>query len=94
LGSNLRNCSPASSSSLSRLIYLFVGHAPRVIAFNVNFVRPIIIVKELQVMYGFSSQIMSYILNMLICVGIILLNNLLQCEKPSGQYLDLIVMSH
>jgi hypothetical protein len=39
----------------------------------------IIIVKELQVTYGFFSQIMSYILNMLICVGMILLDNLLQC---------------
>jgi hypothetical protein len=38
----------------------------------------IVVVKELQVMYDFSSQIMSYILNMLICVGIILLDNLLQ----------------
>jgi hypothetical protein len=36
----------------------------------------IIVVKEPQVMYGFSSQIMSYILNMLICVGMILLDNL------------------
>jgi hypothetical protein len=30
-------------------------------------------------MYGFSSQIMSYIFNMLIYVGMILLDNLLQC---------------
>jgi hypothetical protein len=29
-------------------------------------------------MYGFFSQIMSYILNMLICIGMILLDNLLQ----------------
>jgi hypothetical protein len=40
--------------------------------------HPIVVVKELQVMYGFSYQIMSYILNMLICVGMILLDNLLQ----------------
>jgi hypothetical protein len=40
--------------------------------------HPIIIVKEHQVTYSFSSQIMSYILNMLICVGMILLDNLLQ----------------
>jgi hypothetical protein len=39
----------------------------------------IIIVKELQVMYGFSSKIMSYILDMLIFIAIILLDNLLQC---------------
>jgi hypothetical protein len=38
----------------------------------------IIIIKEPQVMYGFNSQIMSYILNMLICVCMILLDNLLQ----------------
>jgi hypothetical protein len=38
----------------------------------------IIIVKQPQVTYGFSFQIMSYILNMLICVGMILLYNLLQ----------------
>jgi hypothetical protein len=41
--------------------------------------HPIIIIKESQVMYDFSSQIMSYILNMLIYVGIILLDNLFQC---------------
>jgi hypothetical protein len=29
-------------------------------------------------MYGFCSRIMSYIFNMLICVSIILLDNLLQ----------------
>jgi hypothetical protein len=38
----------------------------------------IIIIKEPQVTYGFNSQIMSYILNMLICVCMILLDNLLQ----------------
>jgi hypothetical protein len=38
----------------------------------------IIIIKELQVTYDSFSQIMSYILNMLICVGMILLNNILQ----------------
>jgi hypothetical protein len=41
--------------------------------------HPVIIIKEPQVTYGFCSQIMSYIFNMLICVGIILLDNLLQC---------------
>jgi hypothetical protein len=40
--------------------------------------HPIIVIKEQQVMYGFFSQIMSYILNMLICIGMILLDNLLQ----------------
>jgi hypothetical protein len=79
LGSNLRDYSFASSSSSSRLVYLFVGRTPRVVAFNVNFVRLIIVVKEPQVTYSFSSQIMSYILNMLIYVGMILLDNMLQC---------------
>jgi hypothetical protein len=41
--------------------------------------HPIVIVREPQVTYGSCSQIMSYILNMLICVGMILLDNLLQC---------------
>jgi hypothetical protein len=41
--------------------------------------HPIVIVKELQVTYNFFSQFMSYILNMLVCVCIILLDNLLQC---------------
>jgi hypothetical protein len=36
-----------------------------------------VIVKEPQVTYGSCSQIMSYIFNMLICVGMILLDNLL-----------------
>jgi hypothetical protein len=40
--------------------------------------HPIVVIKELQVTYDFFSQIMSYILNMLICVGIILLDNILQ----------------
>jgi hypothetical protein len=39
----------------------------------------VIVVKEPNVMYGFSDKIMSYILNMFICVGMILLDNLLQC---------------
>jgi hypothetical protein len=39
----------------------------------------IIVVKEPQVTYGFSSQIMSYILNMLIYVGMNSLDNPLQC---------------
>jgi hypothetical protein len=36
-----------------------------------------IVIKEPQVTYDSCSQIMSYIFNMLICVGIILLDNLL-----------------
>jgi hypothetical protein len=48
-----------------------------VVAFNVNSVRPIVIVKELQITYDFSYQIMSYILDMLIYVCMILLDNLL-----------------
>jgi hypothetical protein len=39
----------------------------------------IIVVKEPQVTYGFSSQIMSYILNILICVSMNFLDNMLQC---------------
>jgi hypothetical protein len=41
--------------------------------------HPIIIVKEPQVTYDISSQIMSYILNILIYVCMILIDNLLQC---------------
>jgi hypothetical protein len=41
--------------------------------------HPVIIVKELQVTYSFCSQIMAYIFNILIYVGMILLDNLLQC---------------
>jgi hypothetical protein len=37
--------------------------------------HPIVIIKEPQVTYGSCSQIMSYIFNMLICVGMILLDN-------------------
>jgi hypothetical protein len=73
LGSDLHDCSLTSSSSSPRLVYLFVGRAPRVIAFNANFVR----LKESQVMYDSCSQIMSYIFNMLICIDMILLDNLL-----------------
>jgi hypothetical protein len=39
--------------------------------------HPIIIVKESQVTYGSCSQIMSYVFNILTCVGMILLDNLL-----------------
>jgi hypothetical protein len=38
-GSDLRDCSLASSSYSSRLVYLYVGRALRVIAFNVDSVR-------------------------------------------------------
>jgi hypothetical protein len=38
-----------------------------------------IVVKEPQVTYDFSFQIMFYILNILIYIGMILLDNLLQC---------------
>jgi hypothetical protein len=41
--------------------------------------HPIVVIREQQVMYDFFPPIMSYILNMLICVGMILLDNLLQC---------------
>jgi hypothetical protein len=39
--------------------------------------HPIIVIKESQVTYNFSSQIISYLLDMSICVGMILLDNLL-----------------
>jgi hypothetical protein len=41
LGSDLHDCSLASSSSSTRLIYLFVGLTRRVVAFDANFIRPI-----------------------------------------------------
>jgi hypothetical protein len=41
--------------------------------------HPVVIVREPQVTYGSCSQIMSYLFIMLICVGMILLDNLLQC---------------
>jgi hypothetical protein len=41
--------------------------------------HPVIIVREPQVTYGSCSQIMSYMFNMLICVGMIFLDNLPQC---------------
>jgi hypothetical protein len=39
--------------------------------------HPIVVIKESQVIYNFSSQIISYILNIFIYVDIILLDNLL-----------------
>jgi hypothetical protein len=39
LGSDLHDCSLASSNSSSQLIYLFVSRVPRVVTFDVNFVR-------------------------------------------------------
>jgi hypothetical protein len=47
LGSDLRDCSLVSSSSPPRLVYLFVGLTRKVIAFNVNFVRPIVVFIQL-----------------------------------------------
>jgi hypothetical protein len=41
LGSDLHDCSVASSSSSQRLVYLFVGLVQRIVTFNVNFIRPI-----------------------------------------------------
>jgi hypothetical protein len=55
--------------------------------------HPIIIVKEAQVTYGFSSQIIFYLLHILICVGIILLDNLLQCDSTATLICNALVMS-
>jgi hypothetical protein len=41
--------------------------------------HPVVMVKEPQVMYGSYSQIMFYIFNILIYVGMSLLDNMLQC---------------
>jgi hypothetical protein len=41
--SDLHDCSLASSSSVSWLIYLFVERAPRIIDFDANSVRPIVV---------------------------------------------------
>jgi hypothetical protein len=79
------DCSLASSSFSSQLIYLFVGRASecrrlqRELRQADRRLHPIVVIMEPQVTYVFFSQIMSYILNMLICVGMILLDNLLQC---------------
>jgi hypothetical protein len=67
--------------------------------------HPIVIVKEPQIMYSFYSQIMSYIFNMLICLGMILLDNLIQyllfiaiidlsktCRTASTLIYDVLVM--
>jgi hypothetical protein len=43
LGSDLHDYSLASSSSSPQLIYLIVGRAPTVVAFNVNFIRLIVV---------------------------------------------------
>jgi hypothetical protein len=40
---------------------------------------PIVVINEPQVTYGYWSQIMSYIFNILIYLSMILLDNLLQC---------------
>jgi hypothetical protein len=42
-------------------------------------VHPIFVIKEPQVTYGSCSQIMSYTFNMLIFIGMISIDNLLQC---------------
>jgi hypothetical protein len=41
--------------------------------------QSVVFIKEPQVTYSFSSQIMFYIMNTLICVGMILVDNILQC---------------
>jgi hypothetical protein len=47
LGRDLHDCSLASSSSPPWLVYLFIGLVRRVIAFNANFVRPIVVFIQL-----------------------------------------------
>jgi hypothetical protein len=47
LGSDIHECSLASSSSSSRLVYLFVRCMMRVVVFNMNSIRPIVVIKEL-----------------------------------------------
>jgi hypothetical protein len=43
LGNNLCDCSLASPSSSPQLVYLIVGRVPRVVACNMNFIRPIVV---------------------------------------------------
>jgi hypothetical protein len=76
------HCSLASSSETARLPLRrsrAEGHRlQRELHQADRCLHSVVIVKEPQVTYGSCSQIMSYIFNMLICVGMILLNNLLQ----------------
>jgi hypothetical protein len=78
-GSDLHHCSLASSSSSSHLIYCFIGRTPRVIAFNVSSVfiqSPSLMNRKSCTVSPFK---LSYILNMLICIDMISLDNMLQC---------------
>jgi hypothetical protein len=56
--SDLRDCSLASLSSSPQLIYLFVGRAPRVFAFNANSVRPIAVF-----IWSSQFQLSNYVLH-------------------------------
>jgi hypothetical protein len=62
LGSDLRDCLLASSSSSPRLVYLFVGLAGRVIAFNENFVRSIVVSSD-RYRQGIASHVRFLLLN-------------------------------
>jgi hypothetical protein len=75
----------------SWLIYLLTGHTPTIIVCNMQravaetqrfLINPIVI-KEEDVTYVLFSQIMSDILIMIIFIGMILLDNILQCVRIS-----------
>jgi hypothetical protein len=84
LESVLRDCLITSSTSLSRLVYLFVRHADRyhlqrvIVQTDRHLLNPTVVNKE-ESLYILFSQIMAYILCMIICADMILIYNLLQC---------------
>jgi hypothetical protein len=78
LRNDLLDCSLNSSSFSSRPVYLEGHRLQHEVRQPDRRLYPIVVIKELYVTYNFSSQIISYILNMLICVCMILLDNLLQ----------------
>jgi hypothetical protein len=68
LGRDLRDCLLSSSSSSPRLVYLFVGLARMVIAFNANFVRPIAVFIQSSSSRNCMSRMVSALKSCLTCL--------------------------
>jgi hypothetical protein len=73
-------CSSASSNLSSRLIYLFIRCVLTVIIYNMSSPRlsclDSTIVEEDESSYILFSLIISYTLNLMICIGVIMLDDM------------------
>jgi hypothetical protein len=85
LWSVLWDCSIASSTSSSWLVYIFIERALTIVVYNTSLLKLSGVFtiqlssRKNEASYVLYSQIITYILSLMICIDMILLDNLLQC---------------